>query len=99
MLESPLIPGWKGFTDWSVQAQIVVKTKPSMQWSVARALRKASLELLHKEGLHVAIPLQRFEKSSWIILAQASILAVIIAKRLNQRDGFFFTHLVRLRFS
>ena len=59
MLESPNALGWTGFTDWAVQTQIVAKTQPGKQWSVARALRKAALEQLNKEGLRLAVPWQR----------------------------------------
>jgi small-conductance mechanosensitive channel len=61
MLEFPRAVGWTSFTDWSVQAQIIVKTQPGKQWSVARALRKAALENLNQEGLYLAIPRQRYE--------------------------------------
>jgi small-conductance mechanosensitive channel len=61
ILESPYALGWTGFTDWAVQMQIMGKTQPGKQWSVARALRRVGLESLHKEGIRVAIPRQRHE--------------------------------------
>ena len=59
LLEVPHALGWTGFTDWAVQVQIITKTKPGKQWIVARELRKVGLECLQKEGIRVAIPLQR----------------------------------------
>jgi hypothetical protein len=47
-----------------VQMQIIVKTQPGMQWSVARALRKTALQLLRKEGIRLAVPRQRIESMS-----------------------------------
>jgi small-conductance mechanosensitive channel len=47
-----------------VQAQIIAKTRPGKQWSVARALRKAALDGLQKEGIRVAVPRQRVENMS-----------------------------------
>jgi small conductance mechanosensitive channel len=64
MLETPHVLGWTGFTDWAVQAQIIAKTRPGKQWPVARALRKAALESLQKEGIRVAVPRQRIENMS-----------------------------------
>ena len=64
MLESPHALGWTGFTDWAVQTQIIAKTQPGKQWPVARALRKAALEQLLKEGIRVAVPRQRIENVS-----------------------------------
>ena len=64
IMESPYALGWTGFADWAVQMQIIAKTKPGKQWIVARALRKAALELLQKEGIRVAIPRQRIENVS-----------------------------------
>jgi small-conductance mechanosensitive channel len=61
ILESPHILGWTGFTDWAVQSQIIAKTLPGKQWPVARALRKAALDQLYKEGVRVAVPRQRIE--------------------------------------
>jgi small-conductance mechanosensitive channel len=65
ILESPTTFGWSGFTDWAVQVQITVRTKPGMQWAVGRALRKAALESLQKEGIRVAIPRQRIENTTY----------------------------------
>jgi small conductance mechanosensitive channel len=59
IIEVPQAIGWTGFTDWAVQAQIVAKTRPGTQWMIARALRKAGLEQIHKKGIHVARPMQR----------------------------------------
>jgi small-conductance mechanosensitive channel len=61
LIESPYALGWTGFTDWAVQMQIIAKTRPGQQWVVARAIRRIALELLQKEGIHVAIPRQRSE--------------------------------------
>jgi small-conductance mechanosensitive channel len=61
---APYALGWTGFTDWAVQMQIIAKTQPGEQWTVARALRKAALETLQKEGIRVAIPRQRIENMS-----------------------------------
>jgi len=61
LLEPPSAHGWTGFTDWAVQMQITAKTRPGKQWVVARAIRRIALELLQKEGMHVAIPRQRSE--------------------------------------
>jgi small-conductance mechanosensitive channel len=44
--------------------QLIAKTQPGQQWDVARALRKTALELLQKEGIHVAVPRQRIETAS-----------------------------------
>jgi small-conductance mechanosensitive channel len=64
MVDAPYALGWTGFTDWAVQMQIIAKTQPGEQWTVARALRKAALETLQKEGIRVAIPRQRIENMS-----------------------------------
>ena len=64
IVESPYALGWNGFTDWAVQMQLIAKTQPGKQWDVARVLRKTALELLQKEGIHVAIPRQRIEAGS-----------------------------------
>ena len=64
ILESPYALGWTGFTDWAVQMQLIAKTRPGKQWIVARELRKAALERLHKEGIRVAMPRQRIENVS-----------------------------------
>ncbi|MGD8404380.1 MAG: mechanosensitive ion channel family protein [Anaerolineales bacterium] len=64
IVETPYALGWNGFTDWAVQMQLIAKTQPGKQWDVARALRKTALELLQKEGIHVAIPRQRIETAS-----------------------------------
>jgi moderate conductance mechanosensitive channel len=61
ILEAPHAFGWTGFTDWAVQAQIIVKTQPGKQWLVARALRKAALERLQAEKVELALPRQRME--------------------------------------
>jgi len=64
IVEAPYALGWNGFTDWAVQMQLIAKTQPGKQWDVARTLRKTALELLQKEGIHVAIPRQRIEAGS-----------------------------------
>jgi small-conductance mechanosensitive channel len=64
IVEPPYALGWTGFSDWAVQMQIIAKTRPGTQWSVARALRKTALQLLDKEGIRVAVPRQRIEKVS-----------------------------------
>jgi len=64
IVETPYALGWNGFTDWAVQMQLIAKTQPGQQWDVARALRKTALELLQKEGIHVAVPRQRIETAS-----------------------------------
>jgi small-conductance mechanosensitive channel len=64
LVEHPYILGWTGFTDWAVQMQMIAKTQPGKQWSVARTLRKTALELLHKGGIRMAIPHQRIENVS-----------------------------------
>ena len=64
IVEAPYALGWNGFTDWAVQMQLIAKTQPGKQWDVARVLRKTALELLQKEGIHVAIPRQRIEAGS-----------------------------------
>jgi len=64
IVEAPYALGWSGFTDWAVQMQLIAKTQPGQQWTVARALRKTALELLQKEGIRVAIPRQRIEAAS-----------------------------------
>lgn len=59
---SPIILGWSGFTDWSVQAQMIVKTKPGKQWLAGRMLRKQALAELASEGIRLAVPLRRVEE-------------------------------------
>lgn len=61
LVEAPYPLGWTGFSEWAVQMQIIAKTQPGQQWSVARALRKTALELLQKEGIRIAIPRQRVD--------------------------------------
>jgi small-conductance mechanosensitive channel len=65
ILDAPTTLGWTGFTDWAVQVQITVRTKPGMQWAVGRALRKAALESFQKEGIRVALPKQRIENTTF----------------------------------
>ena len=64
MLETPYALGWTGFTDWAIQSQIIVKTRPGKQWLVARSLRKTALENLQKKGIRMAIPRQRLDNIS-----------------------------------
>lgn len=64
IIETPHALGCTGFTDWAVQTQIIAKTLPGKQWPVARALRKAALIQLQKEGIRVAVPKQRIENVS-----------------------------------
>lgn len=61
ILDTPFYLAWSGFTDWSVQAQLVCKTLPGQQWTVARALRQTALDCLHEAGIRPAIPRQRLE--------------------------------------
>ena len=61
ILEAPFYLAWSGFTDWSVQAQLVCKTLPGQQWTVACALRQTALDCLREAGIRPAVPLQRFE--------------------------------------
>lgn len=61
ILDKPQVLGWTGFTDYAVQAQVLAKTKAGKQWAVARAIRKAALESLQKEGIHLALPVRRIE--------------------------------------
>ena len=61
LLEAPQSLGWSGFTDWSVQVLMIVKTKPGSQWAVGRALRRAALEQFRREGVRLAVPRQRME--------------------------------------
>jgi small-conductance mechanosensitive channel len=63
-LNNPINLLWTGFTDGAVQMQRIVKTQPGKQWIVARALRKAALVLLQKDGIRVAIPYQWIENVS-----------------------------------
>lgn len=64
LLEAPKVLGWTGFTEWAVQMQIIAKTQPGKQWQVARALRRAALESLLREGIRVATPFQRGERTA-----------------------------------
>lgn len=64
LLDSPFYLAWSGFTDWSVQTQLVCKTLPGQQWTVARALRQTALDCLHEVGIRPAVPRQRFEMVS-----------------------------------
>lgn len=64
ILEEPFYLAWSGFTDWSVQAQLVCKTQPGQQWTVARAMRQIALECLREAGIRPAIPRQRLETVS-----------------------------------
>lgn len=56
LIETPKAIGWTGFTDWAVQAQIIAKTQPGKQWTVARVLRKNALETLKAHGIQPALP-------------------------------------------
>ena len=67
LLEPPSALGWTGFTDRAVQAQLIAKTRPGKQWSLARALRRAARELLQQQGVHLALPTQPIEHLSWWI--------------------------------
>jgi len=62
-LEQPSVLGWTGFTDWSVQAQLVAKTPPGKQWSAARILRRNALKVLGENGIQPAIPRRRVEET------------------------------------
>jgi small-conductance mechanosensitive channel len=55
MIETPAVFGWTGITDWSIQSQIIVKTQPGAQWSVARILRKSIMNNFKKDHIHLAI--------------------------------------------
>ena len=61
LLDAPQVLGWTSFTDWSVQVQVLAKTKPGKQWQVGRELRKAVLEAFQQKGIRVAMPTQRVE--------------------------------------
>lgn len=64
IIDSPHALGCTGFTDWAVQMQVIAKTEAGQQWAVARAIRRIALEKLKREGIHVAVPRQRFENIS-----------------------------------
>jgi small conductance mechanosensitive channel len=51
LLDAPQVLGWTSFTDWSVQVQVLAKTKPGKPWQVGRELRKAVLEAFQQNGI------------------------------------------------
>jgi len=59
LIEAPRTLGWTGFSDWAVQVQIIVKTRPGRQWAVGRAVRRAMLDAFQRADVRVAIPRQR----------------------------------------
>ncbi len=64
VIEPPAVLGWTGFSDWSVQAQVIAKTKPGKQWLAARSLRRQALVQLAADGIKPAAPLWRVKEIS-----------------------------------
>lgn len=55
-IEPPKVAGWSSLTDWSVQARLSAKTRPSGRLAVETALRREALQALHNAGVQLAIP-------------------------------------------
>lgn len=47
LLDTPEVQGWAELTDNAVRVKLMVRTKPDVQWEVARVLRQYALEKLH----------------------------------------------------
>jgi small conductance mechanosensitive channel len=56
LIELPKVAGWSNLTDWSVQARLSAKTRPSGRLAVETALRREALQALHNAGVQLAIP-------------------------------------------
>ncbi len=54
ILESPVVEGHSGITDWAVQVRLKAMTQPGQQWIVARLLREWGLAALREAGIPVA---------------------------------------------
>ena len=61
LLEPVQIHGVVGFSDWSMQLRIRLKTVPQRQWSVGREFRKRLRRALNLEGIKVPYPAIRRE--------------------------------------
>jgi len=56
LIEPPKVAGWSNLTDWSVQARLSAKTRPSGRLAVETALRREALQALHNAGVQLAVP-------------------------------------------
>ncbi|MCS7222559.1 MAG: mechanosensitive ion channel family protein [Anaerolineae bacterium] len=54
LLEAPQVVAWVGLKDRAVQVQLMAKTRPGQQWTVAMALRKYAVEALRAAGIEMA---------------------------------------------
>ena len=49
LLDVPEVQGWADLTDTAVRVRLMVRTRPDVQWEVARVLRQHALEKLHMD--------------------------------------------------
>jgi small conductance mechanosensitive channel len=75
MLEPTQIHGVVGFSEWSMQLRIRLKTVPQQQWKVGREFRKRLRKALNRHGVAVPYP------------AQWRVQATEIAERTNQHGA------------
>ncbi len=54
LLETPVVEGYVGITEWSVQVRLKAMTQPGQQWAAARILRERGLAALREAGIPVA---------------------------------------------
>jgi moderate conductance mechanosensitive channel len=54
LLETPVVEGYVGITEWSVQVRLKAMTQPGQQWAAARILRERALAALSEAGIPVA---------------------------------------------
>jgi small conductance mechanosensitive channel len=59
MLEAAQIHGVVGFSDWSMQLRVRLKTVPQQQWKVGREFRKRLRKALNRHGVAVPYPALR----------------------------------------
>ena len=57
LILAPLeVLGVNAFTDWAVQIQLRIKTVPTKQWEVGRALRRRILRAFEEQGIEIPSP-------------------------------------------
>lgn len=54
--EEPKVTGIESFGEYSVNLRVLIKTKPKMQWDVAREYRKRLKEAFDREGIEMPFP-------------------------------------------
>jgi small conductance mechanosensitive channel len=58
ILELPEVPGIESLGQYQVTIRMLVKTLPTKQWAVARALRRQVKKMFAREGIQIPYPHQ-----------------------------------------